>query len=66
MHLILGGAALQRCGKSIVLGAALAAEAALSARELVLSSACSAVPPRRSLPFGRLSQFSLPDSSRMG
>jgi len=34
-RLILGGAALQRCGKCIVLNAALAAEGAPSARQLV-------------------------------
>jgi len=37
LHLILGGAALQRCGKCIVLNPALAAEVKLSAREPVLS-----------------------------
>ena len=35
LHLILGGAALQRCGNCIVLSAALAAEATLSAQERV-------------------------------
>jgi len=35
LHLILGGAALQRCGTCIVLSAALAAEVTLPARKLV-------------------------------
>jgi len=35
LRLILGGAALQRCGNCIVLSEALAAEVSLSARELV-------------------------------
>src|SRR5260370_36769907 len=37
----LGGAALQRCGKSIALNAALAAEVAHSARELVFPQRAS-------------------------
>jgi len=42
MYLILGGAALQRCDNCTVVTAALAAEVAPSARELVLTAACTA------------------------
>jgi hypothetical protein len=35
LHLILGGAAVYRCGKYFVLSVALAAEVTLSAREMV-------------------------------
>jgi len=51
--LILGGAALQRCGNCFVLSPALAAEVALSGRERLFPQPLEAVPlrPARNVGF---------------
>src|SRR6266852_4418881 len=54
LHLIWGGAALQRCGNCVVLNAASAAEVTLSARELILPQPLTPSPslkPARSRVF---------------